>query len=113
MLQYTYENPGKTTKLPVDYPPTMIEYVIDLGHKFNTDEIKRLTDYMLQMMFFKASLEGKLDINEYNYEIGKLKQKLGSERGSLSKNMDKIQKVTVDEKLLDKYSEAIQISWWV
>ena len=34
MLQYTYEKPEKTTKLPVDYKPKMMEYVIDLDHKF-------------------------------------------------------------------------------
>ena len=85
MLQYKYEKPEKTTKLPVDFQPKMMEYVIDLDHKFNTDEMKRLTDYKLYAPsdVFKASLEDKLDTNEYDHEIGKLKQKLGSERGSL------------------------------
>ena len=79
MLQYTYEKPEKTAKLPVDYQPTMMEYVIDLDHKSYTDEIKRLTDYKLYVPsdVFKALFEGQLDINEYDSEIGKLKQKLG------------------------------------
>ena len=52
----------------------MIEYIIDLDHKFNADEIKRLTDYKLYAPsdVFKASLEGKLDKNEYDHENGKL-----------------------------------------
>ena len=66
----------------------MMEYVIDLDHKFNTDEIKGLTDYELYAPsdVFKASLEGNSDVNEYDSEIGKLKKKkdLGREKGSLS-----------------------------
>ena len=59
-------------------------------------------------------MEGKLDINEYDSETGKLKQDFGREKGSLSKkstkskNMDRIQKLEENEKLLDKYCEAIK-----
>ena len=76
------QKPEKTTKLKVDYHPTMMEYVIDLDDKFNTDEIKRLPDYKLYAPsnVFKASLEGKLDINEYDSEIGKLKKDIGREK---------------------------------
>ena len=58
MLQYTYEKPEKTTKLLVDYKPSMLESDIDKG--FDIDEIKKLTEYKLAQPseVLKASVAG-------------------------------------------------------
>ena len=107
--------PQETTSLPVDYQPEMFKSDIDKG--FNKDEVNKLTKYGLYAPsdVLKASIEGSLDIDEYNSNIGKQLNKLGSKMGSLSrgkgksKNADQIAEITKDIKLIQKYRSRIGI----
>ena len=105
MLQYTYEKPEKTSKLPIDYQPTMMQSNLDKG--FDFDEIKKLTEYNLVKTsdVLKEYIAGNIDINDYNTNIGKILKTLGQKKGSLtkvkgiikSKNIDQINQLTNDE----------------
>ena len=63
----------------------------------------------------KALIDGNLDIDEYDSNIGKKLNKLGAEKGSLSrgkgktKNADLIDEKTKDIKLIQKYRKRISI----
>ena len=60
-------------------------------------------------------MKGEFDIDDYDQSIGKKLNKLGSEKGNLSKkkskakNMDRIDELTKDIKLIQKYRNRIQI----
>ena len=107
--------PQETTSLPVDYQPEMFKSDIDKG--FNKDEVNKLTEYGLYAPsdVLKATIDGTLDIDEYNSNIGKQLNKLGSKKGSLSrgkgksKNADQIAEITKDIKLIQKYRSRIGI----
>ena len=85
MLQYTYEKPEKTTELPVDYIPSMLESDMDRG--FDIDEIKKLTEYKLAQPseVLKAAVAGNIDISDYDANVGKLLKTYGQKKGYLSK----------------------------
>ena len=63
----------------------------------------------------KASIDGTLDINEYDENLGKKLNKLGAKKGNLSKgkgktkNKDQIDEITKDIKLIQKYRNRIKI----
>ena len=105
----------ETTSLPVDYQPEMFKSDIDKG--FNKDEVNKLTKYGLYAPsdVFKASIEGSLDFDEYDSNIGKKLKDLGREKGTLSKgkgkskNADQIAELTKDIKLIQKYRSRIGI----
>ena len=105
----------ETTSLPVDYKPEMFKANIDKG--FNVDEVNKLTQYGFYAPsdVLKATIDGTLDIDEYNSNIGKQLNKLGSKKGSLSrgkgktKNASQIDEITKDIKLIQKYRSRISI----
>ena len=107
--------PQETAPLPIDYKPKMFKSDIDSG--FNTDEIQSLTKHGFYPPsdVLKASVDGTLDIDEYDAGIGKRLNKLGSLKGSLSrgkgkvKNKDQIDEITKDIKLIQKYRNRIKI----
>ena len=107
--------PQETASLPVDYKPKMFKADIDSG--FNADEVEKLTKQGLYAPsdVLKASIDGTLDIDEYDVDIGKKLNKLGAKKGSLSrgkgktKNKDEIDEITKDIKLLQKYRSRIGI----
>ena len=107
--------PQETASLPVDYKPKMFKADIDSG--FNADEVEKLTKYGLYAPsdVLKASIDGTLDIDEYDVDIGKKLNKLGAKKGSLArgkgktKNKDEIDEITKDIKLLQKYRNRIKI----
>ena len=122
MLQQLPDVPQpQTTKLPIDYEPAMMKKTpklqsnIDSG--FNKDEIIKLTEYELPppSQVSEASIDGFLDIDEYDDNLGKKLNKLGAIKGNLSKgkgktkNKDKIDELTKDIKLIQKYRKRIQI----
>ena len=88
---------------------------IDTG--FDKDEIQKLMKYGLSHPsdVLKASIDGSLDIDEYDYNIGKQLNKLGAKKGNLSKgkgktkNKDEIDELTKDIKLIQKYRNRIKI----
>ena len=63
----------------------------------------------------KASIDGSLDIDEYDNNLGKQLNKLGAKKGNLSKgqwktkNKDKIDELTKDIKLIQKYRNRIKL----
>lgn len=109
----------QTTKLPIDYKPTMLgpQYKSDMDSGFDGDEKKKLTKYELYPPsdVLKASIDGTIDVNEYDEDIGKKLNKLGAKKGNLSKgkgktkNKDQIDETTKDIKLIQKYRDRIKI----
>ena len=119
MLQQLPDVQPQTTKLPIDYKPAMLEPQLksDMDSGFDVDEIKKLTEYNLYppSQVLQASVKGEFDIDEYDQSIGKKLNKLGSEKGYLSKgkgnvkNKDRIDELTKDIKLIQKHRSRIQI----
>ena len=115
MQQSPDVQPQETASLPIDYKPEMFKADIDSG--FNTDEVEKLTQYGLYAPsdVLKASIDGTLDIDEYDSNIGKKLNKLGAKKGSLArgkgktKNADQIDEITKDIKLIQKYRKRISI----
>ena len=119
ILQQLLDEQPQTTKLPIDYKPAMTEPKIesDIDTGFDKDEIQKLMKYGLYTPsdVLKASIDGSLDIDEYDNNLGKQLNKLGAKKGNLSKgqwktkNKDKIDELTKDIKLIQKYRNRIKI----
>ena len=120
MLQQLPDVPqSQTTKLPIDYKPTMMKskFKSDMDSGFSIDEVEKLIEYKLSPPsdVLKASIDGSLDIDEYDINLGKQLNKLGAKKGNLSKgkgktkNKDKIDELTKDIKLIQKYRNRIKI----
>ena len=123
------QGPIETTKLPIDYKPKMMddidgtpkdksEYKSDLDKGFTSNEIQKLTYYQLPppSQILKSHIAGSINIDEFDKEIGKQIKKLGSQKGSLSKNKttreknkEKIDDLTGNIKLLQKYRHRINV----
>ena len=105
----------ETASLPIGYKPEMMKADIDKG--FTTDEIKVLTKNQLYppSQVLNAVKNKTLDFDEYNYGIGEKLKKLGRDKGSLSKkegkikNKGRIDEITEDIKLIQRYRERISI----
>ena len=88
---------------------------LDAG--FDDDEFQKLMQYDLAppSSVLQASMQGDIDIKDYDANIGKMLKKLGTKKGPLSKgqgktkNKDKIDKIDEDIKLLQKYRGRIKI----
>ena len=88
---------------------------LDAG--FDDDEVEKLKQYDLAPpnSVLQASMQGDIDIKDYDANIGKMLKKLGIKKGPLSKgqgktkNKDKIDKIDEDIKLLQKYRGRIKI----
>ena len=95
MLTYQPETQPQSpeAKLPIGYKPPMmspgVESNLDAG--FDDDEIQKLIQYNLlaPRSVFKASIQGDIDINDYDENIGKMLKKLGAKKGPLSKGQGK------------------------
>ena len=119
ILQQLPDEQPQTTKLPIDYKPAMMEPEIksDIDTGFDKDEIQKLMKYGLYTPsdVLKASIDGTLDIDEYDNNLGKQLNKLGAKKGNLSKgqgktkNKDEIAELTKDIKLIQKYRNRIKI----
>ena len=111
--------PQQTTTLPIDYEPEMMKPGLksNIDEGFDLDEIEKLTKYGFYppSQVLQASIDEKLDIDEYDENIGKRLHKLGLRKGQLSKgqgkmkNKDKIDELTKDIKALQKYRNRIKI----
>ena len=121
--------PIETTKLPMDYKPTMMDdidgkpeekplYKSDIDQGFTPDEIKKLIDYKLPppSQILKSHLDGSIDIDDYDKEIGKKTPKSRKKERTLSrtgknrnKNKEKIGGLIENIKLLQKYRIRIGI----
>ena len=119
MLTYQPETKPPEAKLPIGYKPLMmspdVESNLDAG--FDIDEIQKLMQYDLAppSSVLQASMQGDIDIKDYDANISKMLKKLGTKKGPLSKgqgktkNKDKIDKIDEDIKLLQKYRGRIKI----
>ena len=119
MLTYQPETQSPEAKLPIGYKPLMmspdVESNLDAG--FDIDEIQKLMQYDLAppSSVLQASMQGDIDIKDYDANISKMLKKLGTKKGPLSKgqgktkNKDKIDKIDEDIKLLQKYRGRIKI----
>ena len=110
-----------TTKLPIDYKPAMMDelqhkYKSDLDKGFNSDDIKTLMEYNLfaPSDILKGVRSKTLDFDDYDVNIGKILQNLGAKKGTLSENKKtrdsnkmKINELTNQIKLLQKYRNRI------
>ena len=87
MVQQLPDVQPQTTKLPIDYKPEMLkpQFQSDIDASFNVDEIKKLTKYELfpPSQVLQASIDGSLDIDEYDENLGKKLNKLGAKKGNL------------------------------
>ena len=111
--------PQETDPIPIDYKPAMMEpeFKSDIDTGFDKDEIQKLMKYGLSPPsdVLKASIDGSLDIDEYDNNLGKQLNKLGAKKGNLSKgkgktkNKDKIDELTKDIMLIQKYRNRIKI----
>ena len=105
----------ETASLPIGYKPEMMKADIDKG--FTTDEIKVLTKNQLYppSQVLNAVKNKTLDFDEYNYGIGEKLKTLGREKGRLSKkegkikNKGRIDEITEDIKLIQKYRDRISM----
>ena len=105
----------ETASLPIGYKPEMMKADIDNG--FTTDEIKVLTKNQLYppSQVLNAVKNKTLDFDDYKYGIGEKLKKLGREKGRLSKKegkikkIDRIDEITEDIKLIQKYRDHISI----
>ena len=119
ILQQLPDEQPQTTKLPIDHKPAMMEPKIksDIDTGFDKDEIQKLMKYKLYPPsdVLKASIDGTLDIDEYDNNLGKQLNKLGAKKGNLSKgkgktkNKDEIAELTKDIKLIQKCRNRIKI----
>ena len=119
MVQQLPDVQPQTTKLTIDYEPEMLkpQFKSDIDAGFNVDEIQKLTKYELYppSQVLQVSIDGSLDIDEYDENLGKKLNKLGAKKGNLSKgqgktkNKDKIDELTKDIKLIQKYRNRIKI----
>ena len=93
MVQQLPDVQPKTTKMPIDYEPEMLkpQFKSDIDAGFNIDEIQKLTKYELYppSQVLQASINGTLDIDEYDENLGKNLNKLGAKKGNLSKGQGK------------------------
>ena len=114
------EQPQEVTKLPIGYDPEILkpEFKSNIDAGFDKDEILKLTKYKLYPPsdVLKASVDGTLDINEYDANLGKKIKNLGIRKGQLSttkknrlKNKGKIDALNEEIKLLQKYRDRIKI----
>ena len=114
------EQPQEVTKLPIDYEPEMMktEFKSDIDKGFDKDEIQKLMEYKLSPPsdVLKASIDRTLDIDEYDKNLGELIKEIGRQKAHLSttkknraKNKDRIDEITKDIKLLQKYKNRIKI----
>ena len=111
--------PQEAYKLPLDYEPEMLKPKLksDIDIGFDKDEIQKLAEYGLDAPsdVLKASIDGTLDMDEYDENLGKKLIKLGTKKGQLSKkglkskNKDQIDKLTKDIKLIQKYRNRLKI----
>ena len=108
MLQYVYDKQEKTSKLPIDYKP---------NRGFTTSELNLITDHGFSSPpeIWNRYVDNKLDIDDYDEEIGLKLQELGCKKGYLSrtktqktKNCDEINKLTDEIKLIQKKRKRIQ-----
>ena len=110
MLQQLPDVPQlQTTKLPIDYKPAMMEpkFKSDIDTGFSVDKVEKLTEYKLPLPsdVLKASINGSLDINAYDNNLGKQLNKLGAKKGNLSKGKGK----TKNKDQIDKLTQDIEI----
>ena len=106
-------------KLPIGYKPSMMSPDVksNLDAGFDYDEIQKLIQYDLAppSSVLQASMQGDIDINDYDANIGNMLKKLGIKKGPLSKgqgktkNKEKIDRIDEDIKLLQKYRGRIKI----
>ena len=120
MLTYQPETQLQSpeAKLPIGYKPTMSpDFASNLDAGFDVDDIQKLIQYDLAppSSVLQASMQGDIDINDYDANIGKMLKKLGTKTGPLSKgqgktkNKDKIDDINKDINLLQKYRGRIKI----
>ena len=111
--------PQQTATLPIDYKPEMMKpgFKSNIDAGFDSGEIKKLTKYEFYppSQVLQASIDGTLDIDEYDENLGKKLNKLGAKKGNLSKgkgktkNKEEIEELTKDIKLIQKYRDRIKI----
>ena len=108
ILQYVYDKQEKTSKLPIDYKP---------NRGFTTNELNLITDhgFSAPSEIWNRYVDNKLDIDDYDEEIGLKLQELGRKKEYLSRTkaqktkiFDEINKLTDEIKLIQKYRKRIQ-----
>ena len=121
MLQQLPEQ-AETSKLPVDYKPTMMEKSpklrSNLDGGFTPDEMQTLMAHNLYAPsdVLMGVKDKKLDWDNYSKQITQLLKEIGREKGGLSKgvkarekNVEKIEQLTNKIKTIQKYQKRISV----
>ncbi|XP_068714194.1 uncharacterized protein PF3D7_1120000-like [Montipora foliosa] len=94
------------TTLPIDYKPLMMAE----KHKYKSDMDKGFNEVL------KGIRNNTIDFDDYDNELGKIIKKTASEKGGLSKskkmkeqNVDRINVLTKEIKILQKYKNRINL----
>ncbi|XP_068757468.1 uncharacterized protein [Montipora capricornis] len=94
------------------------KYKSDMDKGFNVDDIKTLMKYNLirPSEVLKGIRNNTIDFDDYDNELGKIIKKTASEKGRLSKskkmkeqNVDQINVLTKEIKILQKYKNRINL----
>ena len=99
----------KTSKLPIDYQPTILKSDLDKGSSLKETELFKKHKLYAPSDVLKASVDKNLDLGDYDRNIGMLLKELGREQGRLSKgkskskNMERINELIDDKKTIQKY----------
>ena len=118
-IQQQPQQPQRATKLPIGYKPTMMmyNYESNLDKGFDDDEIETMMKYELipPSSVFQRVQDGSLDFNDYDEKVSKTIQAIGRKKGPLSRgqgktnNKDKIDMLTKEIKVLQKYKDRIAV----
>ena len=117
--QQPQPQPQQATKLPIGYKPAMMmsNYESNLDKGFDDDEIETMMKYELipPGSVFQRVQDGSLDFNDYDEKVSKTIQAIGRKKGPLSRgqgktnNKDKIDMLTKEIKVLQKYKDRIAV----
>ena len=111
----TSSTPAITVTEPTEPKKTKLK-APDIDNGFDDDDVEILEKYNLHMPseVFKRAIDGSVDIDNYNVELGKIR-KLSGEKGRLSrksvkeKNAEEIKDFTKDLNVLQKYRNRINV----
>ena len=82
------EQPQEAYKLPLDYEPEMLKHGFksDFDTGFDKEELLKLMKYELSppSLIFKQLIDGLLDIDEFDTELGIKLKEIGQQKGHLS-----------------------------
>lgn len=105
---------SESTKLPIDYKPSIISANLDKG--FNDDDELSMLEKKYGLVKPSKLIEDQYsgdDVKQISKNVGKILQKLGSQKGNMSKknikssSKDAIKKLDEEKEILNAYKSRI------